>query len=560
MGISLKDIFKNDEERLVENRRKTTIRNLIIFICALVVLIVVAVVIRYWGSVDETRRIAITKDVQNIRTAILARAEQNISNSSSEYPGSSLENSGEVLLVNGLVESTKNGRYVLELQAVNEEYKYGYYLLKPEDLGEIAVSLNLPNETYIVNYDTGDVVNVFGIKYNGKKYYSYDDLVAIENGKTPISDQTMIISKASDLDMMRKYPGGYFKLSADIDMREYNSSKEGWDPIENFDGIFDGRGYTISNLTINRATEDYIGLFGNAKSSSKITNLKLEGVRVTGGEFTGALAGNCSGMISNVHITSGEVTGFKDSTGGLVGTFSIGKINNCTVNANVDGDRNVGGVIGTLYNGSVGRVKMNGNVTATQNAGGFIGLARISDTTQINECVASIEVNGKENLGGFVGAVEMTASRNLEIINSYAKGSVATGESNIGGMFGQIYTIQGTPSIILENLYSTVSVVIKGETSGGSVGYCRVGGSTTQECTNSFWEKNIAPGTVLNDVGKASEGSTIAFIAKTPEDMKMMRMYTDWNFESVWEIQERIGTPTLRWEKSFVFVEESEDE
>ena len=36
MGISLKDIFKNDEERLVENRRKTAIRNMIIFGCVIV--------------------------------------------------------------------------------------------------------------------------------------------------------------------------------------------------------------------------------------------------------------------------------------------------------------------------------------------------------------------------------------------------------------------------------------------------------------------------------------------------------------------------------------------
>ena len=543
MGISLKDIFKNDEERLVENKRKTTIRNIIIFICALFVFIIVAVIIRYWGNQDEDRRKAITKDVQNIRIAILSRAEQTLSDPSlGDYPGKSLQDEGVTLSVNGVV----------------EEYRYGYYLLESGDLKEIAVSLNLPNEVYFVNYETGDVVNGTGIKYNGRRYHSYDDLVAIENGEVPISDRTVIISNASDLNKIRSNSKGYFKLSANIDMSEYNAG-EGWIPIESFEGILDGRGYTISNLKINRTAQNLVGLFGDVKSNAKISNLTLENVNIIGGEFTGSLAGNCSGTITNVHVSSGNVTGLRNSTGGLVGAFSIEKIINCTVKADVDGDKNVGGIIGTLYSGTINRVSADGSVAATENAGGLIGLARISDITYINECATHMAVNGKNNLGGLVGSVEMTASRKLEIINSYAKGSIETGETNIGGMFGQIYTTQGTPDVILRNLYASVSVVVKGETSGGFIGYCRVGGATTQVYDNCFWEKAIAPGEVLNDVGKSSEGSTMTFVDKTTQEMRIMRMYTTWNFESIWEIEERVSTPTLRWEKNYI-VEENKDE
>ena len=152
----------------------------------------------------------------------------------------------------------------------------------------------------------------------------------------------------------------------------------------------------------------------------------------------------------------------------------------------------------------------------------------------------------------------MTASRNLEIVNSYAEGSVETGESNIGGMFGQIYTTQGTPDVILRNLYAAVSVVVKGETSGGFIGHCRVGSSTTQIYDNCFWLKDLAPGEVLNDVGRSSEGSTMTFVDRTVSEMKMMRMYTTWDFEKVWEIEERVGTPTLRWEKNYI-VEETDE-
>ena len=125
MGISLKDIFKNDEERLVENRRKTAIRNMIIFGCVIAVLIVLAIVVKFWGNVDEERRIAITNDVQNIRSAILLRAkEQLVDPSLGDYPGIKLEDQEEPLTLN--------------INGVTEEYRYGYYLLYPDTLKEIV--------------------------------------------------------------------------------------------------------------------------------------------------------------------------------------------------------------------------------------------------------------------------------------------------------------------------------------------------------------------------------------------------------------------------------------
>ena len=98
------------------------------------------------------------------------------------------------------------------------KYRYGYYLLEPDALKEIAPALNLPDETYVVNYETGDVVNGTGIKYKKRVYHSIDDLLAIDAGQKPLSDRVVIISKASDLNKIRSLPNGYFKLSANIDM------------------------------------------------------------------------------------------------------------------------------------------------------------------------------------------------------------------------------------------------------------------------------------------------------------------------------------------------------
>ena len=62
------------------------------------------------------------------------------------------------------------------------------------------------------------------------------------------------------------------------------------------------------------------------------------------------------------------------------------------------------------------------------------------------------------------------------------------------------------------------------------------------------------PGEVLNGVGKEIEGSGLAFPDKTSNEMKMRATYTSWNFETVWEIEERTSTPTLKWEKNYVGV------
>lgn len=540
MGVSLKDIFKNDEERLLENKRKKAIRGIIVICVLVVVTLIGTLCVKYLGNIDEQRRVALTRDMQNIKTAVLARNEMHISDPNIEYPGSSLEDEGATLNVNGVV----------------EEYRYGYYLLQSGDLAEIAVSLNLPNEIYVVNYETGDVINSQGAKYNNRRYHSLADLQAIEAGETPISDRTIVISTAQDLNKIRNMPNGYFKLSANIDMSEY-SNGEGWEPISNFTGVLDGRGYTISNLKINRSTKSYVGLFGEVAGTATITNLKLESPSVVGGQYTGALAGYCSGAISYIHVTNGEISG-RNTTGGLVGAYGVEKISNCTVEANVNGDKEVGGAIGALFSGTVERISADGNVTSIDGGGGLIGLARVSEATYIHEVAAHCAVNGKNNLGGLIGEIEMTSSKTLEIVDSYAKGSVQTGETNIGGVVGYIYTAQ-EPKVTLKNIYADVSVVIKGETSGGFVGYSAVGGSTGQTVENCYWVKAINPGEVLESIGKMSSGTSMTFDEKTSAQMMIIREFpSSWDFEKTWSIEDRVNTPTLKWEANYIIVEDKD--
>lgn len=121
-----------------------------------------------------------------------------------------------------------------------------------------------------------------------------------------------IISTPSQLDTLSKltatykytYSGNYFVLNNDINMQGIAFapigrfiSASGNDNFM-FNGVFDGNGKTISNLTINR-TYRYIGLFGYTGSEFVLKNLILDSSCsfITSDNYAGSLVGYNGGTI-----------------------------------------------------------------------------------------------------------------------------------------------------------------------------------------------------------------------------------------------------------------------
>jgi len=114
---------------------------------------------------------------------------------------------------------------------------------------------------------------------------------------------------------------------------------KGWQPIgtedDLFTGTFDGQGYEIRNLFINRPYEPYVGLFGVVGEGGVVQNIGVVNADVTGGDAVGGLVGDNEGTVSNSYST-GNVTGVTNSEGigGLVGanlgtvsdSYSIGEV------------------------------------------------------------------------------------------------------------------------------------------------------------------------------------------------------------------------------------------
>jgi hypothetical protein len=159
----------------------------------------------------------------------------------------------------------------------------------------------------------------------------------------------------------------------------------GFEPIgtsaASFTGTFDGQGYTIDGLYINRAGD--IGLFGYVfKSTMAVHSIGLTNVTVIGsGSNIGALFGVLYAPAENVYATGSVTTTGATNTGGVAGLVfqTQGQISNSWANVMVTTDtdaRNRGGFAGRATQGvsiincySIGQVLPTGGT----GSGGFVG-------------------------------------------------------------------------------------------------------------------------------------------------------------------------------------------
>ena len=241
-----------------------------------------------------------------------------------------------------------------------------------------------------------------------------------------------------------------YELAADLDFDtngngeddagdDYWNDGKGWEPIGDFEhpftATFDGNSRTISNLHINRPTEDEIGFFGRADVGNVIRNVTLASVNVTGDAQVGGLVGSIwNSTISDSSVSGGSVTGTGYDIGGLVGHHqSGGTITNSHATATVSGDRSVGGLVGYNEKGQITGSSTSGSVSGTgRYIGGLVGDSRFGGT--VTDSSSTATVSGDHQVGGLIGYVFGTG-----IVRSHATGSVTSVEYEAGGLVGRNY-------------------------------------------------------------------------------------------------------------------------
>lgn len=273
-----------------------------------------------------------------------------------------------------------------------------------------------------------------------------------------------VITTLTDLQNMNNDLDAYYVLGNDIDASgtaAWNGG-EGFVPIGSsatpFTGTFDGKGYTITGLTIARPATDYVGLFGYVKADTdypdvQVKNVILAAVDITGDDKVGALIGLAEDAeLGAVAVTVRDVTIAGTITGdyyigGVVGVIdgnlgSTSTYSDCTTSCTVTGGAYVGGFVGDLGYATVARCYATGAVSGEAYVGGFAGT--IVNYGDVDKCYATGAATGTDNyVGGFAGYIGLGT-----ITDCYARGA-ATGDASkdgtsahVGGFVG--YSIDNT--------------------------------------------------------------------------------------------------------------------
>ncbi|TBU95981.1 hypothetical protein DNJ95_07955, partial [Stutzerimonas kirkiae] len=337
--------------------------------------------------------------------------------------------------------------------------------------------------------------------------------VMLEGSTRPFlySEYSTSIGNAHQLQLMALDLTATYTLAADIDASATDGSNAsgmwstgGFDPIGDasnaFTGSLDGQGHVVFELSINRASESYVGLIGHAGSGSSIRDIGLTDAEVNGGDYVGVLVGSNSGSIGNAW-SSGSVSSGGSNIGGLAGSNQAsGSIDEASSAAEVSGANVTGGLVGQNH-GSITGSHASGSVTATtDNIGGLVGWSGGS----IDNAHASGSVTGRNNVGGLVGG------NSGSIDDAYATGSVnGTGTYNyLGGLVG--YNSDGT----ISNAYATGSVSGSGTYSslylGGLVGYNYGGTISNAYATGSVSGSGTSTTNYLGGLVGYNYGGTIS--------------------------------------------------
>jgi hypothetical protein len=248
----------------------------------------------------------------------------------------------------------------------------------------------------------------------------------------------------------------------------------GWIPLGDgngnvFSDVFEGRGYEISGLWIDRVNSDYQGLFGSIKNGTDIKDVGVNtaGAGVKGKQRVGGLAGNADGGVSiSGSRVSGKISG-DTSVGGLVGNGNGVSISNSYVSGEISGTQMVGGLVGTVNGAggiSVSNSYVSGEISGVSDVGGLLGLVFLS-RANISGSYASGEVSGTGNfVGGLAGWIYGDAGSSVS--NSYALVASVTGKADVGRVAGSVSNVALSNNYAWEEMVVTVNGTAVNRASG----------------------------------------------------------------------------------------------
>ncbi|MBX2877615.1 MAG: Ig-like domain-containing protein [Saprospiraceae bacterium] len=319
------------------------------------------------------------------------------------------------------------------------------------------------------------------------------------------------ISTAEELDLVRYFPDNHYQLSTDINVQDVIAGDpSGWLPIGTlshpFTGTFEGNGFTITGLMVQRTLRTNQGLFGVLAGNGAIRDLHLVKADVTGGSPIGALVGRVvEGRIESCSST-GTVSSVGSKAGGLVGSLEKGVISRSSSTSKIVGEGGmVGGLVGEVGDGTVEISFATGNIRAFgTEAGGLIGAVR--ENSLVKNCYATGEVIVLREGGGLIGHLAGTAN------SGYAIGAITIEDENQNGDFV-----------------------------GHAIGQMAISGSTNAIYYPSNQVINYNGSSMINTTGTAIDINSLSC-----SNPNMIFPYLD--FSTVWSCKSSRNWISLSWE------------
>ena len=323
----------------------------------------------------------------------------------------------------------------------------------------------------------------------------------------------------------------YFVVTADIELG--NIEPVGKDngisyTSHNFQGkIYGGSGVNAKvnhTLTVNIDT-DYTddanrgtGLFGNLVGNSATNVTKIEYLTVAGNisSTTGKVGGivgtasstyakeinNCTSTVNIKSFTlntQGQINGFKDGAGGILGYVNAG-----TKNLKISGCEYRGGsslLSYTWLDGTTAKTITSSNIIGGNGVGGIVGYMKSgANTLTVEGCSSSGKILGVNNVGGIAGRVETnyTDTNSILFSHHYNEASVEAISSTftVGGIAGYFYYSGASTTnvvLLMRYCYNQGAVKSGGQSAGGIAGNATVGSNgKAQNVKLSYCYNNTA--------------------------------------------------------------------
>lgn len=256
----------------------------------------------------------------------------------------------EVLLAEDGKRTEENGDVIYSFERRHENDIIGYvdYTLSPVQL-----------QTYPDIIEK--VFNTDNPLYAIKSVKSYEAILPGEEKIIYISTAEELVQMSNDYaENGSSYFNYTYMLTNDIDMsgvdnflpigRNRSISADDRDITESgFCSTFDGKGYTIKNVTISNYDhseyyDEFTGFFIKISQHGVVKNLNIENLHITSEWGCGGFAGTISGTVENCHV-SGTIDG-KSGIGGFVNSivgFDNTLIKNCSADVDIYGESSIAG-------------------------------------------------------------------------------------------------------------------------------------------------------------------------------------------------------------------------